>query len=98
MTIPRIKLPGRRHWRCHMFPFVHAADQDTVVVTATGFEQKIQNAPASISVISKQQIEDKAYRDVTDALRDVPGVVVTGGGSSSDISIRGMASQYTLFW
>ncbi len=26
-----------------------------------------------------------------------PGVVVTGGGSSSDISIRGMASQYTLF-
>ena len=70
MTIPRIKL-GCRHWRCHMFPFVHAADQDTVVVTATGFEQKIQNAPASISVISKQQIEDKAYRDVTDALRDV---------------------------
>ena len=55
--------------------------------------QKIQNAPASISVISKQQIEDKAYRDVTDALKDVPGVVVTGGGSSSDISIRGMAPQ-----
>ena len=48
-------------------------------------------------MISKQQIEDKAYRDVTDALKDVPGVVVTGGGSSSDISIRGMASQYTLF-
>lgn len=45
---------------------------DTVVVTATGFEQKIQDAPASISVITKQQIEDKAYRDVTDALKDVP--------------------------
>ena len=40
---------------------------------------------------TKQQIEDKAYRDFTDALKDVPGVVVTGGGSSSDISIRGMA-------
>ncbi|MTH47924.1 ligand-gated channel protein [Intestinirhabdus alba] len=76
---------------------VYAADQDTMVVSATGFEQKIQNAPASISVISKQQLEDKAYRDVTDALKDVPGVVVTGGGSSSDISIRGMGSQYTLF-
>lgn len=75
----------------------HADDRDKMVVTATGFEQKIQNAPASISVITKQQIEDKAYRDVTDALKDVPGVVVTGGGSSSDISIRGMASQYTLF-
>ena len=51
-------------------PFLHAADQDTVVVTATGFEQKIQNAPASISVISKQQIEDKAYRDVTAFLEE----------------------------
>jgi outer membrane receptor for ferrienterochelin and colicins len=79
-------------------PSLAQADaQDTMVVTATGFEQKIQNAPASISVITKQQIEDKAYRDVTDALKDVPGVVVTGGGSSSDISIRGMSSQYTLF-
>ncbi|KMV36398.1 ligand-gated channel protein [Franconibacter pulveris] len=78
-------------------PYLFGAEQDEMVVTATGFAQKIQNAPASISVISKQQIEDKAYRDVTDALRDVPGVVVTGGASSSDISIRGMASQYTLF-
>ncbi|MBS0855790.1 ligand-gated channel protein [Tatumella sp. JGM16] len=78
-------------------PVADAADKETLVVTATGFEQKIQDAPASISVISKQQIEDKAYRDITDALKDVPGVVVTGGGSSSDISIRGMSSQYTLF-
>ena len=80
------------------FPgMAEATDKETLVVTATGFEQKIQNAPASISVISREQIEDKAYRDITDALKDVPGVVVTGGGSSSDISIRGMSSQYTLF-
>ena len=97
MTIPRVKRLAVAVGVASFSPFLHAADQDTVVVTATGFEQKIQNAPASISVISKQQIEDKAYRDVTDALKDVPGVVVTGGGSSSDISIRGMSSQYTLF-
>ncbi len=39
------------------------------------------------------------YQNVTDALRDVPGVVVTGGGrgdNGNDISIRGMPSQYTL--
>ena len=74
-----------------------SADEDTLVVSASGFEKKIKDAPASISVITKQQIEDQAYRDVTDALKDVPGVVVTGGGSKSDVSIRGMASQYTLF-
>jgi outer membrane receptor for ferrienterochelin and colicins len=96
MTLPRAKLLAVAVCAA-TFPRHFAAGEDTVVVSATGFEQKIQNAPASISVISKQQLEDKAYRDVTDALKDVPGVVVTGGGSSSDISIRGMASQYTLF-
>ncbi len=69
---------------------------DTMVVTATGFQQRIQDSAASISVVTRQQIENKAYRDVTDALKDVPGVVVTGGGSKSDISIRGMAAKYTL--
>lgn len=69
---------------------------DNVVVTASGFSQQIKDAPASISVITREQIENKSYRDVTDALKDVPGVVVTGGASSSDISIRGMASKYTL--
>ena len=67
-----------------------------VVVTASGFEQQVKQAPASISVVTREELEKKSYRDVTDALRDIPGVVVTGGASSSDISIRGMASKYTL--
>ncbi|AKX59416.1 outer membrane siderophore receptor [Thiopseudomonas alkaliphila] len=66
------------------------------VVTAAGFEQQVKNAPASISVISQQDLAKKSYKDVTDALKDVPGVVVTGGGSSSDISVRGMGAKYTL--
>lgn len=67
-----------------------------VVVTASGFEQQVKQAPASISVVTREALAKKSYRDVTDALRDIPGVVVTGGASSSDISIRGMASKYTL--
>ncbi|CAM3368662.1 ligand-gated channel protein [Yersinia entomophaga] len=74
----------------------NTASTDTLVVTATGFQQRIQDSAASISVVTRQQIENKAYRDVTDALKDVPGVVVTGGGSKTDISIRGMAAKYTL--
>ncbi|WP_431221759.1 ligand-gated channel protein [Serratia sp. L9] len=73
-----------------------AQSPDTMVVTASGFQQRIQDSAASISVIPRQQLETRAYRDVTDALKDVPGVVVTGGASSSDISIRGMSSKYTL--
>ncbi|MCW2254268.1 outer membrane receptor for ferrienterochelin and colicins [Providencia alcalifaciens] len=73
------------------------SSKDTIMVTtATGFQQKIEDAPASISVVTREQLENKAYRDVTDALKDVPGVLVTGGGSSSDISIRGMDAKYTM--
>ncbi|MCK0767554.1 ligand-gated channel protein [Chromohalobacter canadensis] len=84
-------------------PMAHAADDDVqlddVVVTAAGYAQQVTQAPASISVISREQLEKKAYRDITDALRDVPGVTVTGGGAGdngADISMRGMPAQYTL--
>ncbi|MGQ7247269.1 ligand-gated channel protein [Halomonas sp. V046] len=76
-----------------------ALDLDDVVVTAAGFDQSQKDAPASISVITREDMEKRYYRDVTDALRDVPGVIVTGGGAGDqgyDISIRGMPSQYTL--
>ena len=55
-----------------------------------------RDAPASITVISREDLEKKSYGDVTDMLMDVPGVNITGGGSSSDISIRGMAPAYTM--
>lgn len=67
-----------------------------VVVTASGFEQDIKEAPASITVITREDLENKFYRDAYDALQDVPGVIVTGGGDRRDITIRGMSSKYTL--
>src|SRR5690625_928186 len=69
---------------------------ENVVVSATGFEQMVEDAPASITVIPRSELEKKSFRDVTDALKDVPGVVITGGGSQSDISMRGMAPGYTM--
>lgn len=69
-----------------MFSIAYAAETktqelnqlETIVVTASGFEQDIKKAAASISVLSQEEINKKAYRDVTDALKDIPGVVVTG--------------------
>ncbi len=72
------------------------SDMDTMVVTASGFEQQIKEAPASISVITSKEISNKPYRDITDALKDIPGINVSGGGDSTDISIRGMDAKYTL--
>ncbi|MEB3734309.1 TonB-dependent receptor plug domain-containing protein [Halopseudomonas pachastrellae] len=75
---------------------VMALDEITVV-TAAGYEQNIADAPASISVITREQLEKQSYTDITDAVRNIPGVYVTGGGNMQDISIRGMSSNYTLY-
>lgn len=79
----------------------HTAQADTInldelVVSASGYEQSTQDAAASITVLQADEIQKKNYRDVTDALAAVPGVFVTGGGSSSDITMRGLDGKYTL--
>ncbi|NYT36066.1 TonB-dependent receptor [Allopusillimonas soli] len=86
---------------------VHAQQQtdvptlSNVVVTASGFEQMIADAPATITVIPREELEGKAYRNITDALQDIPGVSVEGGAGgkleSTQITIRGMGEQYVLF-
>lgn len=72
-----------------------------VVVTAAGFEQMIADAPATITVITQQELEGKAYRNVTDALQDIPGVTIEGGAGgkleNTSVNIRGMSEQYVLF-
>lgn len=72
-------------------------DEITVVSTASGFEQNIADAPASITVISREELDKKSYINVYDAVKNIPGVFVTGGGGQQDISIRGMSASYTLY-
>lgn len=73
------------------------AKLETIVVTAGGYEQNIADAAATISVITAEELAKKSYSDVTDALKNVPGVFINGGGTNQTISIRGMGSAYTLF-
>lgn len=75
-----------------------AKQMDTVVVTATGAQQWIKDAPASISVITREEIERKPVTSIGQLLSTVPGV--TGGyalsGAQSKIRLRGLPEQYTL--
>ena len=72
---------------------------EQVVVTAAGFEQKIVDAPASISVVTRAELEKRPYMTLIDAVRDLEGIDV---GETSDktgqktISMRGMGPDYTL--
>ena len=67
-----------------------------IVVTASGFEQNVKDAPASITVVTREDLERGSYRDLTDALREVQGVSVTGIANEKDIFIRGLPGAYTL--
>jgi outer membrane receptor for ferrienterochelin and colicins len=67
------------------------------VVSAAGYEQNIADAPASIYVITKEELEKKAFNDLSDILKNVPGVYVSGGSTGKDILIRGMGRDYTLY-
>ncbi|SDS32029.1 outer membrane receptor for ferrienterochelin and colicins [Halopseudomonas litoralis] len=72
---------------------------DVTVVSATGFEQKIADAPASISVISREQLQSKPYAGLADALRDVEGVDVGADldkNGNISITMRGLPKDYTL--
>lgn len=70
-----------------------------VVITAAGFEQDVADAPATITVITKEEINSRGYSSLSEILADVPGVDVRGSNSRNgigNIQIRGMDSQYTL--
>jgi len=76
---------------------VRGADAEDIVVTATGYELNIQDAPATISVITADEIKKRSYTDITDVLMNVPGIHIQGGGVEQSIMMRGMSADYTLF-
>lgn len=72
-------------------------NDDTMVITASGFAQSLRNAPASISVVTREDLEKKPFHSLADAVKDIEGISVTGSGSNTqDISIRGLPGEYTL--
>ena len=70
-----------------------------VVVTATRIEQPLSDIGTTVSVVEKPQIQSQQLQQMTDVLRQVPGVSVMQGGSpgtQSDVMIRGASSSQTL--
>lgn len=73
---------------------VAAFDLDQIVVTATLNPVAVFDAHANVNVVTAKDIENKHYTQVSDALREVPGVAITDYGrvgyeSSNNIRING---------
>ncbi|MBJ8477156.1 TonB-dependent receptor domain-containing protein [Acinetobacter bereziniae] len=79
---------------------VNSAQQlATIVVSAAGYEQKLKDAPASITAITEKDLKDKRINSIADALVDIEGVDISpqaGKTGGLNIRIRGMDAEYSL--
>jgi outer membrane receptor for ferrienterochelin and colicins len=68
------------------------------VVTASGYSQTTSEAPSTINVITAQQIQDRGYEQLEDALRDIPGIdmIHLNGYAPTLIYFRGMYGAENL--
>lgn len=72
---------------------------ERIVVSATGFEQKLTEAPASISVITQEDLQARSFMTLLDAVQFQEGIDIgttrdkTGQGT---VSMRGLTGEYTL--
>src|SRR5256884_4627888 len=74
------------------------AETEQVIVSATRFDIPLDQSPASVSVITSEDFEQKQIERVSDALREVPGlsVVQTGvAGQLTSVFTRGLRSEHT---
>jgi vitamin B12 transporter len=71
---------------------------EAVIVSATRFDIPLEQSPASVSVITAEDMEIKQIERVSDALREVPGLSVVQTGTSGQLTsvfTRGLRSEHS---
>jgi len=69
--------------------------EDVIVVTASRTEQKLVDAPATMTVFTAEDIQSIPADDYGDLLRNIPGMNVTQTGAR-DVQMTGRGSTNTL--
>ena len=80
---------------------IHAIDSESTVITitATRTKQNIDDSLASVTVITRQDIERQQATSVQELLTGLPGVGITnngGAGKVSSVFLRGTESDHVL--
>lgn len=76
-----------------------ATQFDTITVTATRTEQRLDEVPSTVTVHDEQQVDQQNINNIRDLVRYEPGVSVGGTGSRfglSGFSIRGIGGNRVL--
>src|SRR4051794_39528149 len=73
---------------------------DRVVITATKYPTKQSNTGKLVSVVTREQIEKSAGKDLAQVLNEQTGLTVSGSysnpGKDKSLFFRGASSNYTL--
>lgn len=72
---------------------------DEIVVTASALPERVDETPATATVITREEIDRRLARDVADVLREVPGLSVARIGSAghqTSLFTRGASPAHTL--
>ncbi|WP_231743349.1 TonB-dependent receptor plug domain-containing protein [Janthinobacterium sp. B9-8] len=71
---------------------------DTVVVTATRSERRVDDTPVRTEVISRAEIEKTHARTLKDAIENIPGLQLreVHGKSGYELSLQGLSSDQVL--
>lgn len=76
-----------------------ADDTPTIVISPTRSATDLNKIASSVTVIGRQQLEQKNHGSVGDVLREVPGISVAGNGTPGQptrIFVRGTNSNHVL--
>lgn len=69
-----------------------------LVISATRFPLPEEETPASVSVITPRDLEEKQIERISDALRDIPGLSVVQSGAPGQLTsifTHGLKSEHT---
>lgn len=78
-------------------PVVEARDE--IIVTASAVPEPVGSTPAATTIITRSDLAAREARDISDVLREVPGLSVSRSGSagkSTTLFTRGSNSTQTL--
>ncbi|STQ86156.1 TonB-dependent receptor [Helicobacter muridarum] len=71
------------------------AKLNAIVTSATGFDLPIRNEPKNIFLIDKEDIQNKSYQNIEQALQYQPLVTFTDVGFGKNIDLRGQGADAT---
>lgn len=80
---------------------VEVRDEGRVILSSTKYTEPLRNTPQTITVISKEVMEQQGATTLRDVLKNVPGLTITageGGNPAGDnLTLRGFSARNDIF-